>query len=105
LSPTVVYQYASIDVVEKLLVADLFYLKSTADVSFHPYEPYFYADLKDEIPLMWTTMKGFVFFINDKLKIELELFIDKEIVLVDQEKEFIHSPEVDKFIIKIGVNN
>jgi hypothetical protein len=105
LSPTIVYQYSSNDVIDKLLIADLFYLKAVSDVSFHPYEPYFYANLNDDIPIMWTTMNGFVFFIDEKLKIELELLIDKEIVLVDQEKEFIHSPEVNKYVIKIGVNN
>tara|TARA_B110000211_G_C13973533_1_gene506104 strand:- start:122 stop:751 length:630 start_codon:yes stop_codon:yes gene_type:complete len=105
LSPTVIYQYSLESVIDKLLVADLFYLKATTDPSFHPYEPYFYGEFKDEIPLVWTTMESFVFFIDDQLKIELELLLDKEIKIVDQEREFIHSPQVDKHIIKVGVNN
>lgn len=105
LSPTMIYQYSMNEVFDKLVVADLFYLKSTTDVSFHPYEPYFYEKIDDEIPLMWTNMQAFIFFIEEKIKTELELLLGKEVVEVDQQKEFIHSPEVDKRIIKIGVNN
>ena len=105
LSPTVIYQYSTASVIDKLLIADLFYLKATTEPSYHPYEPYFYGSLSDEIPLMWTTMESFVFFIDDQIKIELELLLDKEIKLVDQEREFIHSPQIDKHIIKVGVNN
>lgn len=105
LSPTIIYQYPLESVFDKLLVADLFYLKATTNRSFHPYEPYFYGNVNDEIPLMWTTMESFLFFIDDTFKVELELFLGKEIKIVDQEKEFIHSPQAYKHVIKMGVNN
>lgn len=105
LTPTIIYQYSFDRVEEKLLNADLFYLKTAGDSSLNPYEPYFYENINDEIPLMWIALESFVFYIDTQLKVELEIALGKDIVLVDQETEFISSPEVDKKGINLGVNN
>lgn len=105
LTPTIIYQYAFDRVEEKLATADLFYLKTAQDSSLNPYEPYYYENAGDEIPLMWIAMESFIFYIDAQLKVELEISLGKEILLVDQETEFILSPEVEKKEINLGVNN
>lgn len=105
LTPTVIYQYPFEQVVENLETADLFYLKSAEDSSQNPYEPYYYENTGDDIPLMWIAMESFIFYIDAQLKVELEISLGKEIALVDQENEFILSPEVEKKGISLGVNN
>jgi len=105
LTPTIVYKFDFVKVLEKVRTADVFYLKTPNDPDLNPYSPRFFCKEDDNIPMVWIDNESILLSITSNQKLQIELACDIELTKVEEENSYFSSPETQIIPFVLGVNN
>lgn len=105
LMPTIVYKFDYQIVKEKVIEADLFYLKTPNNPELNPYSPRFFSNFNKKTPKIWIENETLLLDLSLNEKLEIELATDVQLMQVNDAVDFFSSPETNLVSIQFGVNN